>query len=62
MSNRNGARVVPLDAAANMASAPAASNAHGMAAGRVGRRLGARRGGSEGHGRETVSRFSAARR
>ncbi len=45
MSNRNGARVVPLEAAANMASAPAASNAQGMGwqTGYHGRRLRARR-------------------
>src|SRR5258708_35191066 len=30
ISSRNGARVVPLDAAANIERAPAASKAHGM--------------------------------
>jgi hypothetical protein len=34
MSSKNGARVVPLEAAANIASAPAASNGHGMGAAR----------------------------
>ncbi len=32
MSSRNGARVVPLEAAANIASAAAASSAQGMGA------------------------------
>ena len=63
MSNRNGARVVPLEEAANMASPPASSSAHGMGGNRVGL------AGASGRGvvavmltvTERLSRFSAAR-